>query len=1499
MGSDNSIEKQRFLTKDEIKKESDNFILELFQKNKGVEGDISKNDFNRMTNGLIDISIINIIFQLCSSKNDKLSKNDFKYFYALLKTKSIDAKINFLLYFIFEKNTELESSVYISLVKKYYINSHPLYEIFLNNNIIINRVIEKKNVFEFIKNNFKQRIENYVFNKELSIYSNIDLEEEKIIDNNHKILSLPKNTCICLTKKNNNIYFSTDFYSINASLMNRYDSLKIKFEEYKSKNNGIFPLSLVRKMLKEIHIIPSLIDLITNYIEKKTQKGICTFELFKEFLTILTIELEGEESENKKIFKEGLFLLFSYPNDYIDKTSFCSFIQLTKNNFSLNSINDILNKYKIPKKIYIDKFGDIFDFLISELSPYLEKIKYIPYIFFNNVITNKKIERNCIIILLNGKNLNDYIIDSAKYENKFYIINFDFWETWTKNINLQNYEELKNLKINTEKLCDRNGQIKEGLVYFVNYIILTEQIYKLFCNWYGKPEIEIEREKIIIENEEDNETYYQNIYSINKFRDNIFIGEDSKTKKKFEIEINPVFLLFLLYQELPSIIGNSFSNLKEEIKKKIEDNSTKFTKCSRKTKFSKLLLILQEKTKMELDENNSRLWIYYHDRFEIINNINETLEKQGIYNKAVILLEINKLGKWPMDELKEHKSLVVKEEESPLVGLMNLGNSCYLNSVLQIFLNIKEMKYIYDRILNEGNNFLNFLLNCTSEKIILVEEFIQLLKLKFYDKKRTLIPKNFKETCGKFNENFGGLIQQDANDFYIFLLQSLHEGMNIKTKNIYIENRDKLNKNETENDLGNECWANHIRNNASFIYSLFSGQLQSKLICNKCKKEKIKYEPYCSLDLPIPENNNIVIFIKLFRLPLFLSSFKNLEKIKLDKYNNNEKKTFNKKKIFDISINEQMNLEAQNFQKLDNLHRTFIKDELITNELNINIPIFLKLVISRKEKCEKIIKTLKSMSELSLDLKGKYTNYIIISRNRYINPDLIINDTLDNFDPIEIYELLNFEGIKHIFKYQDLSVNMPLPITNQEINYTISNAKDNIVESNDNKKEILIEIKHRVKRDWEENNFLVNISLFSYMKTYRDFIILSNYNSIKIFDLYELIWKKYMYFCDMPTKLENNLWWKKIFSENLNENICSPFILKIVNKKTLACNYCPWYKFCTGCILNPLYKGYISIPKNCYLIVEWCRKVKLKQIKDENILLYLNHSSINDDIETDLNKKISIYDCLSLFTQKEEIEDIHCENCNKNQIFTKILRIERIPKYLVLTLKRFKYTLMYRTKITCPIKFPINDINLNEYLTNEENPEINKKYDLFAVINHLGNLSGGHYFSIIEQNNKWIKYNDSYVSDFTRTFDTQEAYMLIYKLNENNPGNINLKLRFNFWGLMNTAYKIYMKKSLPLIFNYLINKEGKIIEEYQDICYYYYGEPIKYNDKMGYILNIYNKENKSYYMKIKCSDKIEEIKYENNNIIKETLKDNNLIKSHNNFKFINERIGCTNDCIII
>ena len=103
------------------------------------------------------------------------------------------------------------------------------------------------------------------------------------------------------------------------------------------------------------------------------------------------------------------------------------------------------------------------------------------------------------------------------------------------------------------------------------------------------------------------------------------------------------------------------------------------------------------------------------------------------------------------------------------------------------------------------------------------------------------------------------------------------------------------------------------------------------------------------------------------------------------------------------------------------------------------------------------------MMELSLDNTGIYTKYIIISRNNYINPDLIIDDTINNNGHIDVYELLNFEGIKNIFQYQDLYNNIALSITDNDINYTINTMKYDSFNDN-NLKEIMIEIKHRVKK---------------------------------------------------------------------------------------------------------------------------------------------------------------------------------------------------------------------------------------------------------------------------------------------------------------------------------------------------------------------------------------------------------------------------------------------------
>ena len=169
--------------------------------------------------------------------------------------------------------------------------------------------------------------------------------------------------------------------------------------------------------------------------------------------------------------------------------------------------------------------------------------------------------------------------------------------------------------------------------------------------------------------------------------------------------------------------------------------------------------------------------------------------------------------------------------------------------------------------------------------------------------------------------------------------------------------------------------------------------------------------------------------------------------------------------------------------------------------------------------------------------------------------------------------MFNFEGLKTIFNYNDLIDKNPKNINNQELNSTINipnyNDYSNYIKENDEKeyKEILIEIKHRVRKNSEGDDYLVNLPVYSDIQTNRDFIILTNKESIKIYDLYEMIWEKYMYFLDRP--YNKYLWWKSDNIENNNENTfknCSPFMIKIIQKVNNSCTFCPWFKFCTGCV---------------------------------------------------------------------------------------------------------------------------------------------------------------------------------------------------------------------------------------------------------------------------------------------------------------------------------------------
>lgn len=127
-----------------------------------------------------------------------------------------------------------------------------------------------------------------------------------------------------------------------------------------------------------------------------------------------------------------------------------------------------------------------------------------------------------------------------------------------------------------------------------------------------------------------------------------------------------------------------------------------------------------------------------------------------------------------------------------------------------------------------------------------------------------LTPKTFKDAIGKFNESFVGNEQHDAQEFLTFILGGLSEDLNRIMEKPYIEAPDSDGRPDEE--LANIWWANHFKRELSVIEALFTGQYKSSLVCKTCKYESCRYEPFTTLTLPLPEDDQISIQCVLYPL---------------------------------------------------------------------------------------------------------------------------------------------------------------------------------------------------------------------------------------------------------------------------------------------------------------------------------------------------------------------------------------------------------------------------------------------------------------------------------------------------------------------------------------------------------------------------------------------------------------------------------------------------------
>lgn len=120
-------------------------------------------------------------------------------------------------------------------------------------------------------------------------------------------------------------------------------------------------------------------------------------------------------------------------------------------------------------------------------------------------------------------------------------------------------------------------------------------------------------------------------------------------------------------------------------------------------------------------------------------------------------------------------------------------------------------------------------------------------------------PRNFKNVIGKYGPSFSGYQQQDSQEFLLFLLDGLQEDLSRIHKKPYIEKPDStddmVNNPVALRAMADKCWDIYQARNDSVITDLFAGMYKSTVVCPKCAKVSIIFDPFNNLTLQLPIEN--------------------------------------------------------------------------------------------------------------------------------------------------------------------------------------------------------------------------------------------------------------------------------------------------------------------------------------------------------------------------------------------------------------------------------------------------------------------------------------------------------------------------------------------------------------------------------------------------------------------------------------------------------------------
>ncbi|CAN6882492.1 unnamed protein product [Brassica oleracea] len=446
--------------------------------------------------------------------------------------------------------------------------------------------------------------------------------------------------------------------------------------------------------------------------------------------------------------------------------------------------------------------------------------------------------------------------DQLKEGNLYFVISNRWYTSWKRCVSQEASEVTRPGPIDNHDIIDSESdasdpQLLKNLEDAVDYVLVPEQVWKKLVEWYkGGPPIE---RKLI------SQGFHSKSYSVEVYPLCLKLT-DSRDGSSSIIRLSKQASVGQLFETVCAARG--VSKEKARIWDYFQKNKSVLLDPSSEKTLEESCLQIDQDILLEVDGSASS----QHDMSSTGNELaivlveptTNTMLSEGTVSNGHSNGSMFSLWKNPFKDDGGSSSGFGKRDKRGLVGLQNLGNTCFMNSTLQC---LAHTPPIVDYFLKDYSGDINED-NPLGMRGELAVEFGELLRKLWSSGQNTVAPRSFKTKLGRFAPQFSGYNQHDSQEMLSFLLDGLHEDLNKVKQKPYIESKDSDGR--PDDEVAEEMWKYHKARNDSVIVDVCQGQYKSTLVCPDCGKISITFDPFMYLTLPLPTSRTRSMTVAVF-----------------------------------------------------------------------------------------------------------------------------------------------------------------------------------------------------------------------------------------------------------------------------------------------------------------------------------------------------------------------------------------------------------------------------------------------------------------------------------------------------------------------------------------------------------------------------------------------------------------------------------------------------------